>query len=97
MSPPLAVLTTTPKIIGVAADHEGFELKEYLVAMLGESGHGVIDFGDGPPKLDDDYPDFVVPLALAVARGDVNRALPSAAAEWERASLRTKWPVCVWA
>jgi ribose 5-phosphate isomerase B len=43
--------------------------------MLRKAGHEVVDFGDGLPKLDDDYPDFVVPLARAVARGDVNRGI----------------------
>jgi ribose 5-phosphate isomerase B len=68
-------LPGTPKRIGVAADHGGYELKEYLVRMLREAGHEVIDFGDRQPKLDDDYPDFVVPLARAVARGEVDRGV----------------------
>ena len=63
------------KRIGVAADHGGYELKEYLVRRLREAGHEVIDFGDGQPKLDDDYPDFVVPLARAVAAGTVDRGI----------------------
>ena len=65
----------TVKRIGVAADHGGFELKEYLSAMLREADYEVIDFGDGKPKPDDDYPDFVVPLARAVAGGEVDRGL----------------------
>jgi ribose 5-phosphate isomerase B len=65
----------TPKRIGVAADHGGFELKEYLVRMLREAGYEVVDFGDSQPKQDDDYPDFVVPLARAVARGEVDRGV----------------------
>jgi ribose 5-phosphate isomerase B len=75
MPDPLKILIKSPKLIGVAADHGGYELKEYLVTMLRETGHEVIDFGDGPPKPDDDYPDFVVPLARAVARGDVSRGI----------------------
>jgi ribose 5-phosphate isomerase B len=43
--------------------------------MLRAAGHEVIDFGDGQPKLNDDYPDFVVPLARAVARGEVSRGI----------------------
>jgi ribose 5-phosphate isomerase B len=35
----------------------------------------VIDFGDSQPKRDDDYPDFVVPLARAVSRGEVDRGV----------------------
>jgi ribose 5-phosphate isomerase B len=69
------VLSATPKRIGVAADHGGFELKEYLAGMLREADDEVVDFGDGQPKPDDDYPDFVVPLARAVARGEVDRGV----------------------
>ncbi len=66
---------TKPKRIGIAADHGGYELKEYLATLLRESGYEVTDFGDWQSKPDDDYPDFVVPLALAVARGDVARGV----------------------
>ena len=45
-----AVSPVVPKRIGVAADHGGFELKEYLVGMLRAAGYEVIDFGDGQPK-----------------------------------------------
>jgi ribose 5-phosphate isomerase B len=69
------VLPRTPKRIGVAADHGGFELKEYLAVMLREADYKVTDFGDGQPKPEDDYPDFVVPLARAVARGEVDRGV----------------------
>jgi len=63
------------KLIGVAADHGGFELKEYLVRMLGEAGYEAVDFGDHQHNPDDDYPDFVAPLARAVASGEVARGL----------------------
>jgi ribose 5-phosphate isomerase B len=69
------VLPRTPKRIGVAADHGGFELKEYLAGMLREADYEVADFGDSQPKPDDDYPDYVVPLARAVARGEVDRGV----------------------
>ncbi len=65
----------TPGRIGVASDHGGYELKQYLVKMLSEAAYQVIDFGDREPTRDDDYPDFVVPLAQAVARGDVERGI----------------------
>ncbi len=65
----------TPKLIGIAADHGGYELKEYLTGMLRESGRDVIDFGDKQPKVDDDYPDFVMPLARAIVCGDVERGV----------------------
>ena len=64
-----------PKRIGIAADHGGYELKEYLAGKLRAAGYEVVDFGDGRPKEDDDYPDFIVPLARAVAAGTVERGV----------------------
>lgn len=61
--------------IGVAADHAGFYLKERLCAELEAAGHDVVDFGPETYEPDDDYPDFVVPLARAVAGGDVERGV----------------------
>ena len=61
--------------IGVAADHGGFESKKYLVGMLRAAQYEVVDFGDEQQKPDDDYPDFVVPLARVVALGEVDRGV----------------------
>jgi ribose 5-phosphate isomerase B len=61
--------------IGIAADHGGYELKEHLAGKLREAGIGVVDFGDGRPGRNDDYPDFIVPLARAVAAGEVIRGV----------------------
>ena len=69
------MLHKTPMRIGVAADHGGFELKVYLVRMLSDAGYEVADFGDHQHNPDDDYPDFVAPLARAVAGGEVDRGL----------------------
>jgi RpiB/LacA/LacB family sugar-phosphate isomerase len=63
------------KVVGIASDHAGHELKEYLAMMLREAGAEVIDFGDRTPAPEDDYPDFVEPLARAVAAGDVERGV----------------------
>jgi ribose 5-phosphate isomerase B len=71
----LTETATAPKLIGIAADHGGYELKEYLAGMLREAGYEVKDFGDQASIPDDDYPDFVVPLARAVAGGKVDRGL----------------------
>src|SRR5665213_479078 len=70
-----AMTKEKPHLIGIAADHGGFELKQHLAGMMREAGHEVIDFGDPRAQPDDDYPDFVVPLARAVARGEVNRGI----------------------
>jgi ribose 5-phosphate isomerase B len=69
------LLPEVPKRVGIAADHGGYELKEFLAGKLRADGHTVVDFGDGRPKEDDDYPDFIVPLARAVAAGKVERGV----------------------
>ena len=65
----------TIRHVGIAADHGGFELKEFLAGKLHEAGYEVTDFGDRQLKSDDDYPDFVIPLARAVAAGTVDRGV----------------------
>jgi ribose 5-phosphate isomerase B len=65
----------TLKRVGIAADHGGFELKEFLDGKLSEAGYEVTDFGDRQLKSDDDYPDFIIPLARAVAAGTVDRGV----------------------
>jgi ribose 5-phosphate isomerase B len=61
--------------VGVAADHGGFELKEYLKRALADSGFETVDFGAHSLVPADDYPDLVVPLARAVANGEVERGI----------------------
>src|ERR1700682_5077756 len=61
--------------VGIATDHGGFGLKEELVAHLREAGHEVIDVGANSLSPGDDYPDFVIPLARAVAAGRVERGV----------------------
>jgi ribose 5-phosphate isomerase B len=61
--------------VGIAADHGGFELKEQLAASLRASGYDVVDFGATSMDKGDDYPDYVVPLAEAVAKGTVERGV----------------------
>ena len=57
--------------LGIAADHGGFNLKEEVKAWLNSSGHEVKDFGANALDQSDDYPDYVIPLARAVASGEV--------------------------
>jgi ribose 5-phosphate isomerase B len=75
MPPSSATSETKPKLIGIAADHGGFELKHFLTGALRDAGFQVVDFGDDQSRPDDDYPDFVVPLARAVASGEVDRGV----------------------
>jgi ribose 5-phosphate isomerase B len=57
--------------LGIAADHGGFKLKEEVKAWIISAGHDVKDFGAHTFDQFDDYPDYVIPLARAVAAGEV--------------------------
>ena len=61
--------------ISVAADHNGYELKNEISEILKRDGHDVIDIG--PHSLDplDDYPDFAKPLAKSVSSGETDRGI----------------------
>ena len=61
--------------LGLAADHGGFEMKRQLAKLLADEGHEVVDFGAKEYDPSDDYPDFAIPLARAVSRGDVERGV----------------------
>ncbi len=57
--------------IALASDHAGFAYKERLRQLLQEAGHEVCDFG-AYGEESSDYPDFALPAAQAVARGEVD-------------------------
>lgn len=61
--------------VGIAADHGGFDLKGKMATFIEEQGYTVIDYGAYHYDKHDDYPDFVVPLAKAVANGEVDRGI----------------------
>ena len=61
--------------IGIAADHGGFELKVQLIEALKTAGYEVADYGAHGLVPGDDYPDFVVPMARAVAKGEIKRGI----------------------
>lgn len=61
--------------IGIAADHGGFALKEVVAESLRRAGHEVVDFGAYQLTQGDDYPDFIIPLARAVAAKEVERGV----------------------
>ena len=59
-------------------------IKRHLI----EKGHEVKDFGTYSPEACD-YPDFIYPAALAVGRGECDRAVVMAAAVMAKPS----WPI----
>jgi len=59
------------KIIPIASDHGGFEMKKYLIDHLVNIGYEVKDFGTYTSESVD-YPDFIHPLAREVNKGVYN-------------------------
>lgn len=58
--------------IGIASDHAGYEMKEFLVGYLDAMGYEVLDFGTHSPDSVD-YADFAHPLAEAIENGELER------------------------
>ena len=61
--------------VGIGSDHGGFLLKEQVVKQLRGAGYEVRDFGAHQLNVGDDYPDYIIPLARAVASGEVDRGI----------------------
>jgi len=61
--------------VGIAMDHGGFSPKVELAMRLRDAGFEVVDFGASTKDPKDDYPDFVIPLAEAIAAGKVDRGV----------------------
>jgi ribose 5-phosphate isomerase B len=60
--------------IGIGSDHAGYRYKEEIERFLADHGHEVRDFGtDSEESVD--YPVYVRPVAVAVARGEVERGI----------------------
>jgi ribose 5-phosphate isomerase B len=51
--------------VHIGSDHAGFELKNYLIAVLTEDGHELVDHGPDAYDAEDDYPVFCIPTAEA--------------------------------
>jgi len=61
--------------VGIASDHGGFNLKAQLIQSLKSAEFEAVDFCAREFNPDDDYPDFVIPLAQAVANTEVDRGI----------------------
>ncbi len=61
--------------IGLAADHGGYELKNIIRDFLITKGHHITDFGAYDLNNQDDYPDFVIPLAKSLANKELDRGI----------------------
>jgi ribose 5-phosphate isomerase B len=67
-------MKTNEKIIGIAADHAGYELKEIIKPELEKMGYTYKDFGTNSTESMD-YPDVAHPLAKAVATGELPKGI----------------------
>ncbi len=62
------------KIIPIASDHGGFEMKSFLIDELLKHGYQIKDMGTYS-DASVDYPDMIHPLASAVDKGEYERAI----------------------
>ncbi|MDO8482605.1 MAG: RpiB/LacA/LacB family sugar-phosphate isomerase [bacterium] len=54
-----------------AGDHAGFEMKQELMEFVRGLGHDVEDLGPHVYDAGDDFPDYVIPLARKVTKGEM--------------------------
>lgn len=61
--------------IVIAADHNGFELKNIILKLLNDTKHTVLDVG--PHSFDplDDYPDYAKIMAKSISEGESDRGI----------------------
>lgn len=60
--------------IAIAVDHAGYPLKETVIESVCSLGHTPVDFGtDSLESVD--YPDYTEKAALAIVKGEVDRAI----------------------
>ena len=60
--------------LAIGSDHGGFRLKEAIKTYLLDHDYEVTDFGtDSEDSCD--YPDFALPVAQAVAKGEYDRGI----------------------
>lgn len=60
--------------IAIAADHAGYELKEFLTRSLASAGYAVTDLGTHSTDPVD-YPDYAAAVAAAVSSGKAERGI----------------------
>jgi ribose 5-phosphate isomerase B len=60
--------------IAVGNDHRGVAAKQRILSMLTNLGYGVLDLG-ASSTTSVDYPDYALPVAESVAKGEAQRGL----------------------
>jgi ribose 5-phosphate isomerase B len=60
--------------VAFAADHAGFDMKQWLIAALTEDGHEIVDLGTNS-REPVDYPDYARTLGEAILAGRAGRGI----------------------
>ena len=60
--------------IGLASDHRGYKLKEYLKEELTKLNYEVVDFGTNS-EISTDYPDYAFALGEAIVSAKVEKGV----------------------
>ncbi len=60
--------------VAIGSDHAGYLYKQAIIAHLEGQGYTVKDYGTDSPQSCD-YPDFIRPVAEAVAAGEYDRGI----------------------
>ena len=63
------------RTIHIGSDHAGFDLKNEIVRFLEQQHYEVIDHGAYELDPEDDFPDFILPVAVSVAEDPNSRGI----------------------
>ena len=63
----------------IASDHAGFELRKTLFQFLKEKNFEITDLGPNELDHEDDYPDFVAPVAKEISENKTDKTITHAA------------------
>jgi ribose 5-phosphate isomerase B len=63
------------RTIHIGSDHAGFDLKSEIIRFLEQKHYEVVDHGAYELDPEDDYPDFILPVAIAVAEDKTARGI----------------------
>lgn len=78
--------------IHIGSDHAGFELKEAIIIHLAKQDVDVIDHGAYEYDEEDDYPEFVVPVAHEVVMDPESRGIIIGGSGQGEAMVANKFP-----
>ena len=73
--------------IYISGDHAGFKLKTKLKPWLEKKGFEIKDFGPLKYNKEDDYPDFVIPMARVVVKNKVRGLIVAGSGQGENIAV----------